>query len=143
MKYWNLSYNDPKRWNEVFQVSGARYKFFERIKAKASGSPRSVLKEAPNQELDALLKSTTPIKYCNWEVTKNGGILYVRVLLETYGIPVSKDDIVGIEEQKMDEHNSLFLFSYRDGSRMSCEISTQNASKMHSFLNRCFPGKLQ
>lgn len=82
MRYWNLTYNDPGRWAEVHAIAGAPLNFFQSIKAGGTGSPRAMLTKSGNVELDELLDSTSVIKYCNFERTSNGMVMYVRVRLE-------------------------------------------------------------
>lgn len=97
MRHWNLTYNDPNRWAEVYAISGQPLGVFEAIRAgwkgQSVGSPKAVLTGATCANLNDLLHLTSNLKWANFQRTTHGGILYFRVLLETYGMPIRKGDL--------------------------------------------------
>ncbi len=141
MKYWNLTYNDPGRWAEVHAISGTPLNFFQSIKAGGTGSPRAILSKSGNLELDELLESTSVIKYCNFERTSNGMIMYVRVRLEVYGIPLRNYDLLRVEgllvRGNMGYGVRLVL---REGGEVLLEVKQEHQRKMISWLNKSIQG---
>ena len=92
MRYWNLTYNDPDRWREVYAISGQPLGFVAGIRAslsgRATGSPKAELVDASCENLRDLLRLTSNLKWANAQRTQHGIVLYFRVLLETYGLPL-------------------------------------------------------
>ena len=81
--FWNLTYADPDRWKEVYAISGQPLPWWKR-----SGSPRMRLTHGP-QAIVELIAQTSDVKWANFQRTQAGGILYFRVRLEVYGIPLA------------------------------------------------------
>lgn len=137
MRYWNLTYNDPGRWAEVHAIAGASLNFFQSIKAGGTGSPRAMLTKSGNVELDELLDSTSVIKYCNFERTSNGMVMYVRVRLEVYGIPFRNYDLLRVEgllaRGNMGFGVRLVL---REGGAVHLEVKQEHQRKLIAWLNR-------
>lgn len=98
MRYWNLTYNDPDRWREVYAISGPPLGFVAGIRAslsgRSTGSPKAELVDASCESLRDLLQLTSNLKWANFQRTQNGAILYFRVLLETYGLPLRTGEVV-------------------------------------------------
>ena len=97
MRHWNLTYNDPDRWREVYAVAGRPLGFSQTLingfRGRPTGSPRAQLVGASRPEIQDLLTLTDNLKWANIQRTQNGVILYFRVLLETYGIPFKSEGL--------------------------------------------------
>lgn len=141
MKYWNLTYNDPGRWAEVHAISGAPLNFFQSIKVGGTGSPRGILKKSGNAELDELLDSTSVIKYCNFERTSNGIVMYVRVRLEVYGIPFRNYDLLRVEGLLARGNMGFGVrIVLREGGEVLLEVKQEHQRKLIAWLNRAIQG---
>lgn len=92
MKIYNLSYNDPERFEEVYRITGKPYGFFKSIAMGGTGSPPLTLKNAP-AEVMAIANQTRDKVYCNIEICPKGIIFRFRSRLENYGIPIPYSDI--------------------------------------------------
>lgn len=97
MRYWNLTYNDPDRWREVYAISGPPLGFVAGIRAslsgRSTGSPKAELVDASCENLRDLLQLTSNLKWANAQRTQQGIVLYFRVLLETYGLPMRRGEV--------------------------------------------------
>lgn len=141
MRYWNLTYNDPGRWAEVHAISGAPLNFFQSIKAGGTGSPRAVLVKSGISELDELLAATSVIKYCNFERTANGMVMYVRVRLEVYGIPFRNYDLLRVEGLLARGNVGFGVrLVLRDGGEVELEVKQEHQKKLMAWLNRAVQG---
>lgn len=137
MRYWNLTYNDPGRWAEVHAIAGAPLNFFQSIKAGGTGSPRAMLTKSGNVELDELLDSTSVIKYCNFERTSNGMVMYVRVRLEVYGIPFRNYDLLRVEGLLARGNMGFGVrIVLREGGEVHLEVKQEHQRKLIAWLNR-------
>lgn len=138
MDYWNLSYNDPGRWAEVHAVSGTPLKLMETLFSGGAGSPRGILVSA-SDPVGGLLKESHSNVYCNFQRTRNGGILYFRIRLETMGVPIRATSI------------SELKVYYVKGSDFPCRLKMEvgedyieigvhetNMRKMERFVKRVF-----
>lgn len=140
MKAWNLTYNDPNRWAEVHAISGKPLGFLKGIMQGGTGSPRGVLIEAPG-ELKALVDETTYVKYCNFQRTESGAILYFKVRLEVYGIPFEKNDLVAMQmaSRKSDAFRYTITLFYRSGKQLVIACLEDKAGAWERFLKSVFP----
>ena len=94
MRHWNLTYNDPDRWAEVYAFSGPPLDLWTSLRSgfagQSTGSPKFLLEDASDRELSSLIRQSSALKWANFQRTERGCILYFRVQLETYGIPFKK-----------------------------------------------------
>ena len=136
-----MTYNDPGRWAEVHAISGAPLNFFQSIKAGGTGSPRAVLVKSGISELDELLAATSVIKYCNFERTANGMVMYVRVRLEVYGIPFRNYDLLRVEGLLARGNFGFGVrLVLRDGGEVELEVKQEHQKKLMAWLNRAVQG---
>lgn len=136
-----MTYNDPGRWAEVHAISGAPLNFFQSIKAGGTGSPRAVLVKSGISELDELLAATSVIKYCNFERTANGMVMYVRVRLEVYGIPFRNYDLLRVEGLLARGNVGFGVrLVLRDGGEVELEVKQEHQKKLMAWLNRAVQG---
>lgn len=96
---WNLTYNDPGRWNEVESISGKRFSAWQGIlqtlKGQPLGSIPTVLLGCSGlPSFEALLTSPSSRKGLNFERTTEGVIAFFKVRLELYGIPFRRGEWV-------------------------------------------------
>lgn len=139
MKYWNLTYNVPDRWEEVYAICGRPLSFWETVKMGGSGSPRGVLVGVPG-ELGELLSETSYVKYCNVQRMSDGGLIYCKVRLEVYGIPVNRADVLRVESSRrqadaFDRQVSIVL---RNGRQIDVACSQTNVETWQRFLGSVF-----
>jgi len=110
MRCWNLTYNDPGRWAEVHAISGKPLSFIAGIKAGGTGSPRGTLLHLPT-ELIGMLKETSNADYCNIQRTSDGGILFFKVRLELYGVPINHSDLSFVRSELQADGTGVFTRS--------------------------------
>lgn len=140
MKYWNLTYNDPKRWQEVYAICGKPLSLWQSIRLGGSGSPRGFLLNAPG-DIQDLIDETSNIKYCNVQRMDAGGLLYFKVRLEVYGIPFSSETVLRVEHFKApntDTHaldvGARIRLVFRDHQHIDIGCSAVNGGRWQSFL---------
>lgn len=90
---WNVTYNDPQRWQEVYAISGARMAGLkgvsETLRGRAIGSP--VVQLTGCHGLDVfqnLIQTQANRMSLNFMRTKEGIIGFCKVRLEVYAIPI-------------------------------------------------------
>ena len=81
----NISYNDHKIQNEITEMIGESFSFFERIKMNGIGSSNLRI-QGCNSEIENLLNLDNNDNRCNIEIRKKGIIVRFRALLETYAL---------------------------------------------------------
>lgn len=140
MKCWNLTYNDPGRWTEVHAISGKPLSFIAGIKAGGTGSPRGILLHLPG-ELNALLSETSNADYCNIQRTSQGAILFFKVRLEVYGIPLNLENIAFIRSEIQADSSGVFTLQFKEGGYISFRSTFSNRSSWNGFLEKTFPIK--
>lgn len=100
--HWNVTYNDPNRWNEVYAVCGARWSWRQGIHQAWSGqplgSPKLDLRQVKGiDELQAMrdvLNHRTPVNFLR---TTKGLIAFTKVRLEVYAIPIGESELQRLE----------------------------------------------
>lgn len=139
MNCWNLTYNDPGRWEEVYTVCGRPLSFWQSVKAGGSGSPRGVLIAAPGF-LGEQLDETSYVKYCNVQRMNNGGLLYCKIRLEVYGLPIAKSQVLRVERmnRKSDAFSVLVRIVLRDHGSVDIACDERNADAWQGFLSGVF-----
>lgn len=104
MMVWNVTYNDPGRWREVYGVAGPKWGWMEgliaTVKGCPIGSPKLNLESVDGlPELEhggADQQQLTPI---NFQRTRAGAVAYYKVRLEVYGIPLRWDEVQSTERR--------------------------------------------
>ncbi len=139
MKHWNLTYNDPERWAQVYAICGKPLSFWEALKVGGSGSPRGVLAAAPG-ELGVLLDETSYVKYCNVQRMHEGGLLYCKIRLEVFGLPIRKDAVLRVESSRRnaDAFDRQVSIVFRDHQRIDIACSERNVAGWQHFLSEIF-----
>ncbi len=139
MKCWNLTYNDPGRWEEVYAVCGRPLSFWQSVKMGGSGSPRGVLVAAPGF-LGEQLNETSYVKYCNVQRMDGGGLLYCKIRLEVYGLPLAKGDVLRVErmQRNADAFAVLIRIVLRNRSQVDIACDDRNADAWQRFLSGVF-----
>lgn len=133
-----MTYNDPDRWREVYAISGKPAGFWKALRTGATGSPRGVIKACSSEEMNQLLGATSAIKYCNFQSTEEGAILFVRVRLEVYGFPMRRALIQSIEFTGSEENASwqTMTITNEDGSYVQFDYQKDKHMKMMKFMRR-------
>lgn len=141
MQCWNLTYNDAGRWDEVYSICGRPLSFWQTVKKGGSGSPRGVLVAAPGV-LGELLDETSYVKYCNVQRMSDGVLVYCKVRLEVYGIPVHRSQVLRIESsrRRADAFEGIVTIVLSDHRRIDIACSTANVSNWQRFLNGALKG---
>ena len=83
----NVSYQNDNIKNEIEDLIGKSYSFFEKIKKGGVGSGKLLITKA-NKEIENLLILDQNTNHCNIELRVKGIIIYFRSLLETYGLVI-------------------------------------------------------
>ena len=137
MRFWNLTYNDPDRWREVYAISGDPHGFWKALRNGASGSPRGVITNTSSEEINELISATSAIKYCNFQRTDSGAILFVRVRLEVYGIPLRRDHIKSIDFDNSKENANwkTMIIENEDGTFVEFDYQKEKHMKMMKFMH--------
>ena len=136
MNCWNLTYNDPGRWAEVFAISGKPYSFVQSIRVGGTGSPRGKLLALP-ASLNEMRFETSNIDYCNIQRTHDGGILYFKVRLEVYGIPIHRSHVKFIRSEIQDDQTGILLLQLNEGL-IKIGTSFSNRVSWSRFLEKAF-----
>lgn len=139
MRYWNLTYNDPDRWAECYAISGEPVSFLKGIMQGGTGSPRGVIVSLPG-EAGEMLDETSNVNYCNIQRTESGGILYFKVRLEVYGIPLGENDIrsLRIERRKSESFPYLLHLILKSGQTIQISCLQDKVGAWERFLNNAF-----
>lgn len=135
MKFWNLTYNDPSRWAEVHAISGKPLNFWESLKSGGSGSPRGVMLSFPDG--GELLSETSNVKYCNAQRMRSGVVLYFKVRLEMYGIPLQRGSVLRVETSRRQAESfpCQIRIVLRDHAHIDLVCSEQSVGEWQRFLN--------
>ena len=104
MMVWNVTYNDPGRWREMYGGAGPKWGWMEgliaTVKGCPIGSPKLHLESVDGlPELEhggAGQQQLTPI---NFQRTQAGAVAYSKVRLEVYGIPFRWDEVQSTERR--------------------------------------------
>lgn len=139
MRYWNLTYNDQGRWDEVYAISGRPMNFWQGLIQGGTGSPKGVLLKIPGDSADLLLE-TNDVSYCNFQRTTQGAILYFKVRLEVYGIPIYKHDVAKLrmEYRKSEAFKYLMVLMMNNGRQIEIACTESNANAWELFLKKTF-----
>ena len=91
--------------------------------------------------MDELLSATSVIKYCNFERTANGMVMYVRVRLEMYGIPFRNYDLLRVEGLLARGNVGFGVrLVLREGGGVELEVKQEHQKKLMAWLNRSVQG---
>ncbi len=140
MRCWNLTYNDPGRWAEVHAISGKPLSFFAGIRAGGTGSPRATLLHLPG-DMNELLLETSNAAHCNIQRTAQGGILFFKVRLELYGIPINFENISYIRSEIQEDRTDVFTLQFKSGGYIMFQSTFSNRDSWNGFLEKTFPIK--
>lgn len=144
MKIYNLSYNDPERFEEVYRIIGKPYGFFKSIALGGTGSPPLTLKSAP-AEVMAIANQTRDKVYCNIEMCPKGIIFRFRSRLENYGIPFLYSDIEKIElpgfSNKLRNESGVITISVKEHQPeadvdFTFDVKSHEMKKLSKFFSR-------
>ena len=123
MMVWNVTYNDPGRWREVYRVAGPKWGWLEGLVATMKGCPIG----SPKLHLEAVdglpelehggtdQQQLTPI---NFQRTQSGAVAYTKVRLEVYGIPLRWDEVQSTPRQAPGSGGSRIELSFQRKDRV-------------------------
>tara|TARA_B100000768_G_C11284675_1_gene381450 strand:- start:1823 stop:2275 length:453 start_codon:yes stop_codon:yes gene_type:complete len=102
MMHWNVTYNDPNRWNEVHAICGPKWPWLDGIrqvlKGKPLGSPKLDLVRLEGlDELQAMRKDLghrTPVNFLR---TTGGIMAFTKVRLEVYAVPIRRQELQSMQ----------------------------------------------
>ena len=127
----NVSYHDDNIKNEINNLIGKPYSFFDKIKRGGIGSSKLLITKA-DKEIENLLVLDHNDNYCNIELRTNGIIIYFRSLLETYGLIIPYFKLVVFKVTK-DE----YTFNI-DSKFLKIKVKSVND---HSFIRKITENK--
>jgi len=142
-RFWNVTYNDPGRWRDVYAISGPRLSwvegFSDTLKGFPVGSPKLELKGIDGlTELQNLRAGLNDRTHINFLRTKGGLIAFTKVRLEVYAIPIRNTE--WRVERIIDASNCVQLVMHiqRDGVTMRLMMAgaTSTVSRMQIWLQR-------
>lgn len=127
----NVSYKNDNIKNEIDDLIGNSYSFFEKIKKGGVGSGKLLITKA-NKEIENLLILDQNTNHCNIELRAKGIIIYFRSLLETYGlaIPYYKLVVFKVTEKE-------YTFNV-DSKFLKIKVKSEND---HSFIRKIMEEK--
>ena len=119
----------------MYAICGRPLSFWQTLKLGGSGSPRGVLVAAPG-ELGTLLDETSYVKYCNVQRMSSGALLYCKVRLEVYGLPIDASSVLRIESSKReaDAFNRQVSIVLRNHIAVDIACSERNVDEWQRFL---------
>jgi len=142
-RFWNVTYNDPGRWRDVYAISGPRLSWGEgfaaTLKGHPLGSPKLELAGIDGlTELQNLRAELNDRTHVNFLRTKGGLIAFTKVRLEVYAIPIRNSEwrIERITDTNYGEQ--LVMHIQRDGVTMRLMMAgaTSTLSRMQIWLER-------
>ena len=124
--HWNVTYNDPNRWKEVYALAGPRLPWWkgirETVAGRSVGSPKLDLVHITGiPELQALRDELSERTAINFLRTAEGLIAFTKVRLEVYAVPMNWSEAVNCSQQ-----GALIVSFERDGH---CVELAMRASK--------------
>ena len=122
----NISYNDHKIQNEITEMIGESFSFFERIKMNGIGSSNLRI-QGCNSEIENLLNLDNNDNRCNIEIRKKGIIVRFRALLETYAL------IIPFYKLKLFKGESSIYSIYIDNYYIKVLANNKN---VHDFFKK-------
>ncbi|MFM1932676.1 MAG: hypothetical protein RL226_1979 [Bacteroidota bacterium] len=137
MEIRNVSYKNPDVWEMVYAVSGRPIPFFRSIMEGGSGSPRGVLSGGA-AVIDEFLNETSNLKYVNMQRTLQGAILYFKVRLEVYGIPIPQSTPLSVQENEVSLFNGDLRFTFKPGERKAWKAFFLKAGWDKDIINQAF-----
>ena len=123
MMVWNVTYNDPGRWREVYAVAGPKWGWLEGLIATMKGCPIG----SPKLHLEAVgglpelehsgtdQQQLTPI---NFQRTRSGAVAYTKVRLEVYGIPFRWDEVQSTPPEAPDSEGARLVLAFKRQDRV-------------------------
>jgi len=141
--FWNVTYNDPGRWREVYGISGPRLSWREGIQATLKGfplgSPKLDLERIEGlPELQALRDALNDRTDINFLRTEAGLIAFTKVRLEVYAIPIQNGEwhVEFIDE--VANRAQIVLHVQRDGAAKQLVMAgaASTVSRMADWLER-------
>ena len=127
----NVSYKNDNIKNEIDDLIGYSYSFFEKIKKGGVGSGKLLITRA-NKEIENLLILDQNTNHCNIELRAKGIIIYFRSLLETYGLAIPYYKLVVF---KVTEKEYTFNI---DSKFLKIKVKSEND---HSFIRKIMEEK--
>lgn len=141
--FWNVTYNDPGRWRDVYAISGPRLGWFQGIRATfggfAVGSPKLKLERIDGiAELQAMRDPLNDRTDINFLRTKGGLIAFTKVRLEVYAIPFRNAEWQIEHHADTANHARLDVLIQRENESMRLVMvgAPSTASRMLRWLDR-------
>lgn len=138
MKLLNLTYNDPKRWEEVKRIAGADVPFFKSIRMGGTGSPKAELVKAP-KEVEEVMSETSERNTCNVEMRSSGFVIRFRSRLETMALVCGMQEVKEVSYALLGDSDLLDIrFELTSGDHIVLRSNGFNAGGWDRFLKRYF-----
>lgn len=104
MMHWNVTYNDPNRWNEVHAICGPRWPWLDGIRQSRKGNPlgspkMDLIATEGLAELETMRNDLTHRTGVNFLRTTNGVIAFTKVRLEVYAIPIRCGEVLEVIDE--------------------------------------------
>lgn len=104
MMHWNVTYNDPNRWNEVHAICGPRWPWLDGIRQSMKGNPlgspkMDLIGLEGLGELQEMREDITHRTGVNFLRTMDGIVAFTKVRLEVYAIPIRSAEVLEVIDE--------------------------------------------
>lgn len=141
MGFWNVTYNDPSRWEAVESIAGPRISFWrgirETLAGKPLGSPRvNLIRIDGLEDLQAERLENGERCAINFLRTESGFIAFTKIRLEVYAIPFQHHEWSEQTESKKGAEQWLTFNRRNECIRFHVEASASAYDELKNWLNR-------
>jgi hypothetical protein len=110
MMHWNVTYNDPNRWNEVYAICGPKWPWLDGVRQSLKGNPlgspkMDLIGLEGLEELQTMRDVLNHRTGVNFLRTTDGVIAFTKVRLEVYAIPIRCSEVLEVVDGP--SHDSL------------------------------------
>lgn len=145
MMFWNVTYNDPGRWREVYAVAGPKLGSWqavvETLRGRPVGSPKlDVVKLEGWPELVSMRTAVNDRTVINFQRTQEGCVAFTKVRLEVYALPLRWSELSEFKVKSDDRtgQQQITLEFNRNGTplRICMQGAERRVAQMAEWLSR-------
>ncbi|NMM50009.1 hypothetical protein [Marinigracilibium pacificum] len=120
MRLYTLSTYYKEIWDEIYSQVGDPYTFWESLRLGGIGSPRLILVDSTDQDINELIFKTNASKDCNIQLLKQGILIRFRSRNDEYGISIKFNEIAKINIKSLKETDQY------QGAKIASVVLTSN-----------------